>query len=165
LGALRIARERKVPFLAVGDAHELVLIEVARNVLGMEKATGAAFEDDAAEAISKELPRPYRPLTNRKPTLIDVAVRQDPTLSAFLPPGRREEAARLNYGLNPDYAFALEEAGLRVAGVDAVDGRPCLWRLEGSPWHVTAAFLPQLSGGREAHPLIRGFVSHVAGRR
>jgi CTP synthase (UTP-ammonia lyase) len=162
LGALRLVRERKIPFLATGDAHDLVLVEIARNVLGMERANSTYFDEEAADPVVKELPTPLRPLTNRRPRLMDVEVRDDPTLAPFLPAGRREEAARLTHGLNPDYGYAIEEAGLRVSGVDAVTGRPCLWCLDGAPWHVTAAFLPQLGGdGGAPHPLLEGFAAHV----
>lgn len=166
LGALRIVRERKVPFLATGDSHDLVLIEVARHVLGMERACSTYFDEDCAEPVVKELAQSTRPITDRRPRLMDVDVADDPVLRDHLPPGRREEAVRLTHGLNPDYAYALEEAGLRIVAVDAVTGRPCLWRLEQSPWHVTAAFLPQLPAPPEdPHPLIDGFVAHVVGSR
>ena len=166
LAALRIVRDRKIPFLATGDSHDLVLIEVARNVLGMERAGSTYFDEDCAEPVVKELTQPGRPITNRRPKLMDVDVKDDATLREFLPSGRREEAARLTHVLNPDYAYALEEAGLRIAGVDAVTGRPCLWCLDQSPWHVTASFLPQSTGGPEdPHPLIDGFVARVVRTR
>jgi CTP synthase len=162
VSALKIARERKTPLLATGDGHELVLIEVARHVLGMEGAGSTFYDEEAKDPIIKELSQPLRPMTNRRPRLMDVDVRHDATIAPYLPAGRREEAARLTHGLNPDYGYALEEAGLRVAAVDAVGGRPCLWALDGSPWHVAASFLPQL-GGRPDHPhgLIEGFIAHV----
>ena len=55
--ALRLVRERNVPFLATGDAHDLVLIEVARNVMGMKDAGSRFFDEDAADPVVKELPK------------------------------------------------------------------------------------------------------------
>lgn len=163
VAALKIARERRLPLLATGEGHELVLIEVARNVLGIVGAGSAFYDDDVPEPIIKELPQAPRAVAGRRPRLMDVDVRADATLRPFLPAGRREEAARLVYGLNLDYAYALEEAGLRVAGVDAVGGRPCLWALDGAPWYVAASFLPEFGGRPDhPHPLIEGFVARVA---
>ncbi|HYC76898.1 MAG TPA: hypothetical protein VEI02_04635 [Planctomycetota bacterium] len=161
VAALRTVRERRIPFLGLGDAHELVLIELARNVLGMAGAGSTYYDDDLKDPVVKELPEPR---SGRRPRLLDVAIRDDAVLGPYLPRGRREEPARLTHGVNADYAVALEEAGLRVAGTDVLTQRPCLWALEGAPWHVTAAFLPQLGGRPGApHPLFAGFVAHVVG--
>src|SRR5262245_62080050 len=60
--ALRLVRERNVPFLATGDSHDLVLIEIARNVMGMKEAGSRFYDEDAADPVVKELPR-RRPMT------------------------------------------------------------------------------------------------------
>ena len=89
--------------------------------------------------------------------MLDLLVRKDPVLAPFLPASRREEPLDLTYGINLDYASALEEAGLRPAGFDAVTNRPYLFVFEPNRWHVTAAFLPQMASepGRP-HPLFIG---------
>jgi CTP synthase len=161
--ALKLVRERNVPFLATGDAHDLVLIEIARNVMGMKDAGSRFFDEEAADPVVKELPK-RRSLTKRVGVL-DLLVRQDKVLLPFLTPSRREETEDLYHGINLDYASALEEAGLRFAGIDAVSNRPHLYVYEPNRWHVTAAFLPQMrSDPGSPHPLFAGFLSHVAGR-
>ena len=163
LQALRLVRERDVPFLATGDAHDLVLVEVARNVMGMKDAGSRFYDEDAADPVVKELPK-KRGGTRRSATL-DLLVRKDPVLGPYLPPSRREEVLDLLQGINLDYASALEEAGLRPAGFDAVTNRPFLFVYEPNRWHVTAAFLPQWASrpGRP-HPLFAGLVAHASGR-
>lgn len=160
--ALRIVRERNVPFLALGDAHDLVLVEVARNVMGMKEAGSRFFDEDAVDPVVTEVPK-RRGITTR-PTTLDLLVRPDPVLSPFLAASRREEYLDLSHAVNLDYASALEEAGLRPAGIDAVTNRPHLYVYEPNRWHVTASFLPQMSSapGRP-HPLFAGLVAHVAG--
>ena len=97
--------------------------------------------------------------------MLDLVVRPDPVLAPFLAPARREEPIDLSYAINLDYASALEEAGLRPAGVDAVTNRPYLFVYEPNRWHVTAAFLPQMaSSPGNPHPLFLGLVAHAAGR-
>jgi CTP synthase len=164
LQALRLVRERNVPFLATGDAHDLVLVEVARDVMGMRDAGSRFYDEEAGDPVVKELPRKWS-ITRRAGGLLDLVVRPDPVLAPFLEAARREEPADLSYGINLDYASALEEAGLRPSGVDAVTNRPYLFVYEPNRWHVTAAFLPQLasSPGRP-HPLFLGTVAHAAGR-
>jgi CTP synthase len=165
LAALKLAREAKKPLLAVGDAHELVLIEVARHVLGMAGAGSTFYDEEPTDPVIKELPRPLTADDDRR-TLLDVEIKDDPVLRPFLRPGRREEVVRLTHGVNPDYAYALEEGGLRPAGKDVISGRPCLWVLDQAPFYVAASFLPQLAAPVDSpHPLVVGFVAHVVGGR
>jgi CTP synthase len=161
--ALRLVRERNVAFLATGDAHDLVLVEVARNVMGMRDAGSRFYDEDVPDPVVKELPR-RRTVTKRSGGLLDLLVRQDPVLAAWMPASRREEPIDLQHAINLDYASALEEAGLRPAGFDAVTNRPYLFVYEPSRWHVTAAFLPQLaSAPGRPHPLFSGFVANASG--
>jgi CTP synthase len=157
LRALRLVREQDVAFLATGDVHDLVLIEVARNVVGVKGAGSTYFDENVEDAVVKDLPR------GRRTATLDLLVRQDPVLAPFLPPSRREEAIDLTHGINFDYAFGLEEAGLRPVGLDAVTSQPHLFVYAPARWHVTAAFLPQMSSraGRP-HPLVAGFLAHAA---
>jgi CTP synthase len=162
LQALRLVRERDVAFLATGDAHDLVLVEVARNVMGMREAGSRFYDEEAADPVVKELPR-RRTTTKRSGGLLDLLVRQDAVLAPWMPASRREEPIDLGFAINLDYASALEEAGLRPAGFDAVTNRPYLFVYEPSRWHVTAAFLPQLaSAPGHPHPLFAGFVAHAS---
>jgi CTP synthase len=162
--ALRLVRERNVPFLATGDSHDLVIVEVARNVMGMKDAGSRFYDEDATDPVVKELPA--RRTETRRTATLDLLVRKDKVLDGFLPPQRREEVLDLLQGINLDYASALEEAGLRPAGFDAVNNRPFLFVYEPNRWHVTAAFLPQWASrpGRP-HGLFSGLVGHAAGRR
>ena len=63
-----------------------------------------------------------------------------------------------NYGLNPTYRAPLEEAGLRVTGVDE-DGEVRLVELEDHPFFVATLFCFQTrSCPDRPHPLVEGFV-------
>jgi CTP synthase len=157
LQALRVVRERQIPFLATGDAHDLVIIEVSRDVIGMKGAGSTFYDDNVCDAVVKDLPK------GRRTGLIDLLVRPHPVILPFLPPERREEAIDLTHAINLDYVFALEEAGLHPVGVDAVSGWPHLFVYAPNRWHVTAAFLPQMaSAPGHPHPLIAGLLAHVA---
>ena len=139
-------RERNVPFLATGDAHDLVLVEIARNVMGMKDAGSRFYDEEAADPVVKELPR-RRTTTKRVGRPARPARAPGPGPRAVHPAVAPRGAARPAYGINLDYASALEEAGLRPAGFDAVTNRPYLFVYEPNRWHVTAAFLPQMRLG------------------
>jgi CTP synthase (UTP-ammonia lyase) len=67
-----------------------------------------------------------------------------------------------NYGLNPDYRAPLEQAGLRVTGVDA-DGEVRIIELDEHPFFIATLFCFQTrSRGDRPHPLVAGFVEAAA---
>ncbi len=162
IAALKTAREHDTPTLATGDGQELSLIEFGRNVAGIPGAASAFYDEDAKDPIVKEVM--LRDGADRIAGTLDLEVRADPVLSPWLPPVRREEQVDLTHVLNPDYVPVLEEAGLHLAGTDAVTGRPFLLTFPANRWHVAAAFLPQLrTSEREPHPLFVGLLSHATG--
>jgi CTP synthase (UTP-ammonia lyase) len=59
------------------------------------------------------------------------------------------------FGLNEDYAAALAEAGLVVAGVDAADGTTRIMRRPDHPFFALTLFVPQTSSTPDGpHPVI-----------
>ncbi|WP_246469361.1 hypothetical protein [Cohnella nanjingensis] len=69
-----------------------------------------------------------------------------------------EQYGICNYGLNPEFAPLLEQAGLRVAGVDT-EGAARIMELAGHPFYIGTLFQPERSAFRETvHPLIRAFL-------
>lgn len=157
--SLSLIRERDLPLLATGESHGLVLVELAREVLGLRNAGSTRFEEDlehpVVSAVSTRHEGPVRPHP------IEIEVLPDPLVAPLYGgPGRYPEVTDLAYGLNPDYAGALASAGLRTAGVDPHGGRPYLQVLDGRRFHVTAAYLPQLRSRFGApHPLFSGLMA------
>lgn len=67
-----------------------------------------------------------------------------------------------NYGVNPDYATPLREAGLTASGFGD-DGAIRLVELPHHPFFVATLFLPQMrSTPGRPHPLLAGFAAAVA---
>ena len=86
----------------------------------------------------------------------------DDSLVSELYAGAKElqEETDVTFGLNPDYANAIEEAGLRPAVVEAQGGRPYLHVLEDRPFHLTVAYLPQLASSPDnPHPRFEGLLA------
>ncbi|KAG9311739.1 CTP synthase N-terminus-domain-containing protein [Chiua virens] len=54
--AIKWAREQKVPFLGICLGFQLAVVEWARNVLGVQDATSAEFESDAAQPFIVFMP-------------------------------------------------------------------------------------------------------------
>lgn len=159
LAALRTVREQGLPFLATGESHGLVFIEAARSILELKNANSAAIDASTPEAVVLPLP-PTDDDEIQHEIELDITAADTVLAARFSDDHRITELTDIRSGLNPDYAQSVTEAGFRPVGCDRHGGRPYLHVLDGHPYHVTAAFLPQLRTAPDApHPLFQGLVA------
>jgi CTP synthase (UTP-ammonia lyase) len=133
-----------------------VLVEYARNVLGVEEAEHAETSPDADRLVVTPLSCSLVGQQHRVRILAG-------TRAADLY-GRDEVVERYycNYGLSPEYRPALEAAGLRVSAVDE-DGEARIVELDGHPFFLGTLFLPQMTSSRaEPHPLLVGLAQALS---
>lgn len=72
------------------------------------------------------------------------------------------EDYRCNYGVDPTYHAALEQAGLRLSGFGE-EGELRMVELPAHPFFVATLFLPQLrSAPGRPHPLLTGFAAALS---
>lgn len=164
LAALTVVRETGLPFLATGESHGLVFIEAARSLLGLEHAGSALFDAPTSDPVVHEVPAidGAEGMHEVELELLDDAL----VGPLYADMDRVVETTDIRSGLNPDYATRITEAGFRTAAKDRHGGRPYLHVLEGHPFHVTAAFLPQIRDEPGSpHPLFNGLVAACLGRR
>jgi len=85
------------------------------------------------------------------------------TRAAALYPAREAvEEYWCNYGVNPAYVTALQDAGLVVSGTGE-DGTIRIVEIANHPFFVATLFLPQkLSTPERPHPLLAGFAAALA---
>lgn len=164
LAALTVVREKGLPFLATGESHGLVFIEAARSLLGLENAGSTVFDAAVPDPVVHELPSVEGTDGLHE---IELELAEDDLLGPlYADTDRVVEQTDITSGLNPDYAARITGVGFRTAAKGRQGGRPYLHVLEGHPFHVTAAFLPQFCSEPGApHPLFRGLVAaYLAGR-
>jgi CTP synthase (UTP-ammonia lyase) len=153
LCAIRYARETDVPLIGTCGGFQHMVVEFARNVLGVEDAALAETNPNA----------PHLFITPLSCSLVGQ------TMNVTLRPGTRaracyatdgaRESYYCNFGLNPAYRDDLESAGLCISGVD-IDGEPRVVELPYHPFFIGTLFLPQTrSTPNEPHPLIAAFVT------
>jgi CTP synthase (UTP-ammonia lyase) len=153
LCALRYAREQQIPTLGTCGGCQYMLIEYARNVLGMSSADHAEEHPDAEVALITPL----------------VCSNTDIITTCLLTPGSRvaalygtnevtEEYGTCNYGPNAEFWPALEQGGLHVTGVDS-DGNARVIEIDQHPFFIGTLFQPERSAFRQiVHPLIAGLL-------
>jgi CTP synthase len=165
--AIRLARERRIPFLGICLGLQCAVVEFARNVCGLEANSG---EFDPAT------PNPVIDLLPEQKDITDLGgsmrLGAEP---CYLVPGTRAAAAygqeivherhRHRFEVNPAYHEALQAAGLVVSG-HSKDGRLVeIIELEDHPFFVAGQFHPELrSRPTNPHPLFREFVAAAHAR-
>jgi CTP synthase len=160
--AIRFARERRVPYLGICLGLQTAVIEIARNLAGLEGANSSEFEADTPYPVIDLLPDQRR-VADKGGTM---RLGLDPC--RILKGTRAEQAYgdglvferhRHRYEVNNRFRRRLEEAGLVFSGTSP-DGRLVeMIELPDHPWFVAGQFHPEFrSRPTRPHPLFRDFV-------
>ena len=158
LAAITLARSENIPLLGTCGGFQHVVVEFARNVLGIPDAHHAEYDPYASDLFIT-------------PLSCSVAGRE---MTVKLVSGSRAAAAYgcseaieryyCNFGLNPEYQEALVTAGLVVSGVDA-DDEARIIELPGHRFFLATLFVPQVtSTPASPHPLLCALVTAAAQR-
>ncbi len=159
-GALKIiayARTHGRPLLGTCGGYQHIVIEYARNILGIEDAEHAEYDPYASKLVVNRLVCSLAGqelkivLNDSESTIFDI-YRKDIITERYY----------CNFGLNPAYQQALAENGLLTVGVDD-NGESRIVELKGHPFYIGTLFVPQtISTEENPHPLISAFVRQVA---
>lgn len=162
LRGIQFAREQDWPFLGTCGGFQYVLIEIARDVIGLADADTAENNSGSqhivvypvACAVPNRAPGAPK-LSGRVP---DIRLRPGSILHSLYQRDVVEEELFCNYEINPEYEYCLMEAGLSIVA-RGVNGEA---RAVESPAHrffIASLFQPQLSSTKEKpHPVVVGFV-------
>lgn len=154
LAVIRLAREESIPFMGTCGGFQHVLIEYARNVLGIQDAEHAETNPDASVLFVTPL----------------VCALRDVTGPIYFKPGSRigriygseetREEYNCGFGLNPTYKTMLEESGVMLTGWDIEgDARVLELPTDRHPFFIATLFQPERSAlAGEHHPLISAYM-------
>lgn len=155
-------REEKVPYLGLCLGSQLMAIEIARNVAGIQNATSEEFSPKAKNKVVCFMPNQNEkrakggtlrlgswPCKVLKDTLAYKAYGED----------RIEERHRHRYEFNNVFKKQLEKAGLVFSGVSPDRELMEIVELKGHPFMLGSQFHPEFkSRPNRPHPLFREFV-------
>ncbi|MGH9090034.1 MAG: CTP synthase C-terminal region-related (seleno)protein [Acidimicrobiales bacterium] len=156
LAAIAFAREHDVPVLGTCGGFQHMVIEYARNVLGVDDAAHAEYDPYASRLFVTPL---SCSLAGQR---MEVALRPGTTVARAYGATRTTERYYCNFGLNPEHRGALEGGGLRVSGVDG-DGEVRVVEIPGLRFFMGTLFVPQASSRPgHPHPLLRALVASAS---
>ena len=170
--AAKYARENKVPYLGICYGLHAAIVDIARNVAGLENAN-----------TTENNPKTPHPVIGLIMEWMnedgDVETRDaDSDLGGTMRMGEQEcrlvensatsqiygqdsinERHRHRYEVNDHYVSALEEAGMLVAGRSMDDSLVEVIEVKDHPWFVATQFHPEFtSTPRRGHPLFSSFI-------
>lgn len=171
LKAIRIAREKKIPYLGICFGMQLAVIEAARNLLGIKGASSTEFGPTTAPVIGLmtewmdgETLQQRSHEGNLGGTMrlgsYRCKLKEGSLVHKIYGNSTIHERHRHRFEVNMTYLNQLERAGLHFTGLSPDGQLPEIVELKDHPWFVGVQFHPELkSRPFDPHPL---FVSFVA---
>ena len=172
--AIRYARENRIPYLGICLGMQLAIIEYARDKAGMEGAHSTEFNPDTPHPviglITEWRTREGKVETRDAKSDLGGSMRlggQECSLQAgslarkIYGADKIIERHRHRYEVNNAYLPRLEQAGLQVSGLSAVEDLCEMIELPETehPWFVGCQFHPEFtSTPRAGHPLFKAFI-------
>ncbi|WP_111643061.1 CTP synthase [Marinimicrobium alkaliphilum] len=172
LMSVRYARENNVPYLGICLGMQSVVIEFARNVLGLKDADSTEFNKHSKHPViglitewidadgsvetrdeSSDLGGTMRLGAQECRLVKDAKVREIYGKDVII------ERHRHRYEVNNNYVDQLQRAGLRIGGWSSDDTLVEVVEIPDHPWFVACQFHPEFtSTPRDGHPLFTSFI-------
>jgi len=160
--AIRYAREQGVPLFGICLGMQLIAVEYARNVLGLQGAMSREFEEDPEHPII-ELMDAQRKVTRKGGTMrlgaYPCAMADGSRVAAIYGQTDISERHRHRFELNPSYVERLDTGGLRVSGKSPDGILAEIVELPEHRWYIGCQFHPEFkSRPLEPHPLFASYI-------
>jgi CTP synthase len=174
LGALRHARENRIPTLGICLGLQCMVIEAARSLAGLPEADSTEFAPDTPDPVIATMAEQRDVVAGERDLGGTMRLGLYPTkllagsraAEAYGEP-YADERHRHRYEVNNAYRGAMEAAGMVFSGTSP-DGRlveVVELRREDHPFYVGAQFHPEFrSRPTRAHPLFAALVSAASER-
>jgi CTP synthase len=169
VNAVRYARENGVPILGICLGLQVMVIEHARNVLGLKRANSREFDDKTPDAVI-DMMEYQKDVANKGGTMrlgsYPCTIRTGSLAASLYRRNPIAERHRHRYEVNNSYRAALEKAGFKATGTSPDDSLVEIMELPNHPWFLGCQFHPELrSRPLDCHPLFRGLIRAAVNRR
>ena len=166
--ASRYAREQGIPYLGVCYGMQAVVVDYARNVLGIENATTTEFQADADEPVI-DLMEEQKRIKDMGGTMrlgaYPCEVLPGSKLHELYGVDHVSERHRHRFEYNNAYRKRLQDAGLVSSGIHAELDLVEAVEIPGHPFFVAVQYHPEFkSRPLEPHPLFKGLVGAAVQR-
>ena len=175
LGALRFARENKIPTLGLCLGLQCMVIEYARNIAGIKDANSAEFDEKTTHPVISTMSDQTDVVSGERDMggtmrlgMYPAALKPGSTAERVYGSNLVEERHRHRYEVNNEYRDQLEAVGLSFSGTSP-DGRLVEYvelPTDVHPYYIGTQAHPELrSRPTRAHPLFKGLIEAAIARR
>jgi CTP synthase len=174
VGALKYARENKIPTLGLCLGLQCMVIEYARNVVGLEGASSTEFDPDCEFPVIATMAEQVDIVDGKgdlggtmRLGLYEAQLQSDSIVRGLYGSDTIEERHRHRYEVNNAYRPQVTDAGLVVSGQSPNGDLVEFVELPASvhPFYVSTQAHPELrSRPNRAHPLFAGLIQAALDR-
>jgi CTP synthase len=167
--AIAYARKYKVPFFGICFGMQMAIIESARNMLGIKKATSSEFGKSGTHVVGL-MSEWVKGKTIQKGSKKDLGgtmrlgsykakLKKNTLISKIYKSRTISERHRHRYEVNKNLKSRLEKKGLLFSGLSPDGSLPEAIELENHPWFIGVQFHPEFKSRPFApHPLFSSFI-------
>lgn len=167
--AIKVARERKIPYLGLCLGLQLAVVEFSRNVCGLDGANSTEINPDTKYPVVDILPEQKsirdKGATMRLGSYPAVLKERTKVFEAYSKSGRLEkgnlvkERHRHRYEVNPDFHKILQDKGMVFSGVSPDRRLVEFVELKDHPYFAATQAHPEFNSSLLAPaPLFYGFI-------
>ncbi len=168
--AARYTRERDIPTFGICLGMQMMVIEFARNVLGLTDANSSEMDPETTHNVI-DIMESQKNLTNMGGTMrlgaYACRLVEGSRTQAIYAQRDVEERHRHRYEFNSEYKEAYERNGMKCVGVNPESGLVEIVEMPEKRWYIGTQFHPEYSSTViDPHPLFVDFVrACVKGQR
>jgi len=167
--AIAYARKYKIPFFGICFGMQMAIIEVARNLLGMKKATSSEFGNGGTHVVGL-MHEWIKGRSVQKGNIKDLGgtmrlgsykakLKKNTLISKIYKSNLINERHRHRYEVDKNLKAKLEKKGLIFSGLSPDGSLPETIELENHPWFIGVQFHPEFKSRPFApHPLFSSFI-------
>jgi len=170
--AIKYAREHNIPFFGICLGMQLAVIEIARNVLKLEKANSTEFidTDDPVVGLMTEWHSQdkleKRNINSDKGGTMrlgayEAILKEGSKIKKIYNKGKISERHRHRYEVNTNYLDNFNKNGFEFSGMSPDNILPEVLESKHHPWFIGVQFHPELkSRPQKPHPLFVSFIKN-----
>jgi CTP synthase len=167
--AIAFARKYKVPFFGICFGMQMAIIEAARNMLDIKKATSSEFGDGGIHVVGlmQEWVKGKKIQKGSKKNLggtmrlgsYKAKLKKNSLISKIYKSNLIHERHRHRYEVNKNLKSKFEKKGLIFSGLSPDGSLPETIELQNHPWFIGVQFHPEFKSRPFApHPLFSSFI-------
>ena len=169
IAAITYARKNRIPFLGICFGMQLAIIEFAKNILSIKKATSTEFSSSGVPLVGliTEWNKNGRIIKGTDKDLggtmrlglYEAKLKENSLIKNIYKSKSIKERHRHRYEVNMSYRDQFENKGMIFSGISPDNRLPEIIELKNHPWFIGVQFHPEFkSRPLSPHPLFSSFI-------